>query len=100
MLDQTQWKNKVRTTIKPHFCFQGYKYAATQARVYCFCGNEEYDRYGKSTNCGLPCPGNPDQKCGGVWANMVFEIGKDISILCYPILTNLSQMKILKDCKW
>ena len=56
--------------------FQGYKYAAMQARVYCFCGSEDYSKYGKSVGCSMPCPGNPEQKCGGSWANQVFEIGK------------------------
>jgi len=51
---------------------QGYRYAGTQQSVYCFCGNK-YDTYGAANTCNTNCKGNPNQICGGSWANSVYE---------------------------
>lgn len=50
-----------------------FPYAGTQYGRWCFCGNH-YGRSGKAVNCNTPCAGNPDEVCGGDWANSVYEI--------------------------
>ena len=52
---------------------QGFKYAGTQYWDWCFCG-VKYDILGEATNCDAPCRGNPNQMCGGTWANSVYEV--------------------------
>ena len=52
---------------------QGYRFAGTQASNWCFCG-DKYDTLGLATNCDNKCKGNPDQICGGLWANSVYEV--------------------------
>ncbi|XP_067943058.1 uncharacterized protein [Watersipora subatra] len=52
----------------------GYKYAGAQYFSQCFCDN----RFGmypelERSSCSATCRGNPQQKCGGVWANSVFD---------------------------
>jgi hypothetical protein len=37
------------------------------------CGNS-FGRSGKANNCDMRCAGNPDEICGGDWANSVYEI--------------------------
>jgi len=51
----------------------GYKYAGTQYASQCFCGNE-YKKLGKATNCNMSCTGDKKQKCGGSWANSVYQV--------------------------
>ncbi len=51
---------------------KGFKYAGTQYRTQCFCGND-YGSYGKANNCNMKCAGNIDQICGGFWANSVYQ---------------------------
>ena len=55
--------------------FQGTKYAATQAGMYCFCG-DVYDRYAPYHACTTPCKGNTQETCGGSSALEVWQIGK------------------------
>ena len=38
----------------------------------CFCGNS-YGVYGLSANCNMQCKGNPNEICGGTWANSVYS---------------------------
>jgi len=54
---------------------KGYKYFGMQVGTQCFCGNK-FGRYGKSNNCKSTCKGNKGEKnkCGGGWANSVYEI--------------------------
>ena len=52
---------------------QGYKFAGTQYTNWCFCG-DKYDTLGLATNCDMKCAGNPNQICGGGWANSVYEV--------------------------
>jgi len=51
---------------------QGFAYAGTQYRTYCFCGNA-FGRSGAADNCNMACGGNPAQMCGGSWANSVYR---------------------------
>ena len=52
---------------------RGFRYAGVQSN-YCYCGNS-YGRYERASVCDIPCPGNPQQLCGGRWANDVFSTG-------------------------
>ena len=45
---------------------RGFAYAGARNGQWCFCGND-YNRYGKATNCTTSCAGNTAQKCGGFW---------------------------------
>lgn len=40
-------------------------------RNQCFCGNS-YGSYGTATNCNVTCSANPNENCGGFWANSVY----------------------------
>lgn len=60
---------------------KGYKYAAIQFSIRCFCGNS-YGHYGKATSnnqCNYRCGGNPSNYCGGYWRNSVYRIYKTSS---------------------
>ena len=37
----------------------------------------QYDRYGNSSSCNLPCTGDSNKICGGPWALSVYNTGKD-----------------------
>jgi len=52
---------------------KGYKYFGLQYGKECFCSNK-FGKYGKiaAKKCNKRCPGNI--KCGGKWANSVFQI--------------------------
>jgi hypothetical protein len=52
---------------------QGFKFAGTQYGSFCFCGNSYEDR-GISSNCSTQCAGDPDEVCGGPWANSVYRV--------------------------
>ncbi len=52
---------------------KGFSYAGTQYSSQCFCGNS-YGKYGKASNCNMPCSGNKTETCGGNWANSVYAI--------------------------
>lgn len=45
----------------------GYSISGTEYSQQCFCGNAIYNGGEKTleTDCGINCPGNPAQKCGG-----------------------------------
>lgn len=53
---------------------RGFAFAGAQFATWCFCGNR-YGRYGPADNCNMRCAGNPDQICGGEWANSVYATG-------------------------
>jgi hypothetical protein len=53
--------------------FRGYPFAATQDSVQCFCGFG-YGHSGSSDACTMRCGGNPNETCGGSWANSVYQI--------------------------
>ena len=51
---------------------KGFKFAGTQYGSQCFCGMT-YGKYGTSNACSMHCAGNPDEICGGFWANSVYS---------------------------
>jgi hypothetical protein len=59
---------------------RGFPFAATQGGSHCFCGNT-YGKYGAAAppppprSCNLGCVGNPNEICGGEWANSVSLTG-------------------------
>ena len=59
---------------------QSFAFAATQYGGYCFCGNT-YGSYGAAASaspprsCNLGCAGNPNEVCGGEWANSLSLTG-------------------------
>ena len=52
---------------------KGFKYMGLQYSSYCFCGND-FGKYGKADNCNMPCNGNPNEICGGSWANSIYKL--------------------------
>ena len=56
-------------------CAQGgFAFAGLQFRSWCFCGNA-YNRHpGGIAICNMPCAGNPQQNCGGEWANSIYRL--------------------------
>lgn len=63
----------------PEICIRtcsqyNFKYAAVQFGKQCFCG-DEHGKYGmvESSKCNMNCPNN-NSKCGGKWANDVYQI--------------------------
>lgn len=65
-----------------NFCtVEGYVYAGIQFHTQCFCGNmfpknPPHPKLDES-ECDKPCRGNPNQMCGGLWANKVYETGNE-----------------------
>ncbi len=64
--------------MTPQLCMttcavKGFRYAGVQAGRACFCG-ESFGRSGSSSACNTPCAGDPDQTCGGPWANDVYAL--------------------------
>ncbi|CAM9641494.1 unnamed protein product, partial [Ectocarpus fasciculatus] len=58
----------------------GYAYYGLQWRKQCYCGTAEddYTLHGESNKCVLPCTGDSQSTCGGVWAMDVYAMdGKD-----------------------
>jgi hypothetical protein len=53
----------------------GYRYAGVQYGHQCFCG-KDFGRYGKigESSCNSDCAGNPKLKCGGTWANSIYDL--------------------------
>ncbi|XP_067942381.1 uncharacterized protein [Watersipora subatra] len=53
---------------------RGYRYAGAQYYRQCFCSNS-YGMYPEKerSSCSTPCHGNNQQKCGGSWANSVYD---------------------------
>lgn len=58
----------------------GFAFAATQYGSSCFCGNT-FGKYGEAASaspprsCNLGCAGNPNEVCGGEWANSLSLTG-------------------------
>lgn len=52
---------------------KGFKFAGTQYANQCFCGNS-YGKTGRASNCNMTCSGDKNEKCGGSWANSIYEI--------------------------
>lgn len=52
----------------------GYAYAGVQFARHCFCDNS-YGTHGTASNCDMACAGNPNQTCGGRWANSIYTTG-------------------------
>eukprot|EP00026_Physarum_polycephalum_P021946 Phypoly_transcript_25602.p1 GENE.Phypoly_transcript_25602~~Phypoly_transcript_25602.p1 ORF type:complete len:124 (+),score=6.50 Phypoly_transcript_25602:43-372(+) len=52
-----------------------FSYAGLQDANQCWCGNT-YGTYGTGSDadCNMPCTGNPQEMCGGVWRNSVFGV--------------------------
>ena len=44
--------------------------------IECFCGSskDDFDEYGRATNCNMECSGDSTSVCGGPIANSVFRI--------------------------
>ncbi len=61
------------------FCnSRGFRYAGVQYGSQCFCGNS-YGKYGRANNCNMKCNGNPNEICGGFWANDIYELRSSTS---------------------
>jgi len=86
------WSEPQMTTEKclQHCQSKGYDYAGTQNTAQCFCGNT-YGRSGKANNCNRPCKGNPNQMCGGRWANSVYDLSFDEQAQCQSDKQSLQQ---------
>jgi len=55
------------------YCGQrNFAYAGVQYSTWCFCGNS-YGKYGQANNCDMKCGGNPNEICGGSWANSIYS---------------------------
>lgn len=53
----------------------GYKYFGLQNSQECSCtNNEDYDKFGPSTECNMPCDGNSSEICGGFFDFSVYEV--------------------------
>jgi hypothetical protein len=57
---------------------QSYPLAGLEIGYECFCGGrpDEFDnvfRLRNADNCDMPCTGNQDEICGGVWALSVYQ---------------------------
>ena len=57
------------------YCGQrNFAYAGVQYSTWCFCGNS-YGKSGQANNCDMKCGGNPNEFCGGSWANSIYSTG-------------------------
>jgi hypothetical protein len=61
-----------------HCRAQDYSVAATQFGTWCFCGTD-FGNFGEADNCNMGCAGNPDEVCGGRWANSVYKLAPKVS---------------------
>ncbi|CAH1796584.1 unnamed protein product [Owenia fusiformis] len=69
------WPNGATARGCINHCFRnGYIFGGIQNGKRCFCGNS-YGKHGPSSDCNILCPGDPEQNCGGVNANMVYGTG-------------------------
>ncbi|VDI74139.1 Hypothetical predicted protein, partial [Mytilus galloprovincialis] len=58
------------------------KFAGLEFKYQCFCGNSiSNKRKRKDSECSLPCLGNGQQKCGGVWRISVYKVGPTVRSL-------------------
>jgi len=64
----------------------GYSYFAMQYGEQCFCGNN-FGKYGEANECNYACPGNEEEKnkCGGIWANSLYQINSGDRVLADTI---------------
>ncbi len=53
---------------------KGFAYAGVQYSQSCLCGNS-YGKFGKATNCNMPCTGDRSKTCGGSYASTVYATG-------------------------
>ena len=55
----------------------GYAYAGVQHRHQCFCGNDPppLNTVMGMAECNMPCNGDEDMKCGGVWRMNLYATG-------------------------
>ena len=53
------------------FPYNDFAYAGVQFSKQCFCGNIAPTI--TAQNCNMPCRGNKEQICGGVWAMNVYS---------------------------
>ncbi|KAK3271023.1 hypothetical protein CYMTET_20605 [Cymbomonas tetramitiformis] len=63
--------------MSPSLCAElcyGFEYFGTQSAEECFCGSEDYNRYGPSGGCDQLCSGDRSVVCGGNWANSVYRM--------------------------
>jgi hypothetical protein len=58
---------------------QEYSVAATQFGNWCFCGSD-FGNFGEADNCNIGCAGNPDEVCGGRWANSVYKLAPKLKL--------------------
>jgi len=58
----------------------GYAYAGVQHRHQCFCGNDPppSNTVRDMAGCNMPCNGDGDMKCGGVWRMNVYATGSKV----------------------
>ncbi|KAL4228623.1 hypothetical protein ACF0H5_011671 [Mactra antiquata] len=65
---------------------RNYAYAGTEYGQSCHCGND-YTKYGinpvAESHCNMPCTGNNQEKCGGVWYISVYSTGKYSHFICH-----------------
>ncbi|XP_053397198.1 uncharacterized protein LOC123551714 isoform X2 [Mercenaria mercenaria] len=60
-------------TICKSFCrAYGYRYAGTEGREECFCGNEIRLKR-PAYNCDYECESNPSEFCGGYWRISIYD---------------------------
>lgn len=77
---RSDYKGMTNQACRSSCAQQGFPFAATQYAGYCFCGNT-YGRYGAAASaspprsCNLGCAGNPNEVCGGEWANSLSLTG-------------------------
>lgn len=50
-----------------------FAFAGVQYGTWCFCGNR-YNRDAPSNACDMRCAGNPQENCGGEWANGIYAL--------------------------
>ncbi len=63
---------------------ESYPYYGLEYGVECWCGSydeDDYDKYGESSGCTMPCSGNDNVSCGGEFAIRVFTQGEIASNL-------------------
>ena len=73
--DTIEISNMTQDSCQSYCRDKGFRYAGAQYGKQCFCG-DSFGRYGKlaDTDCNTACAGDRQAKCGGVWANSVFQV--------------------------
>jgi hypothetical protein len=75
--DGGQWANGCDMT--PAACAAqctGFKFFGVQNWFVCFCGDDNYGKYGPApeSDCNMPCSGNSSIMCGGGARNSIYTI--------------------------